>query len=52
MQFCDIIAVYIENHTEVLNSMWTAFKVFPFKADGPVIDFFKVLTRMVGQSVK
>jgi hypothetical protein len=37
MQFCDIIVVYFENHTELLNSMWTACRVFPFKADGPVI---------------
>jgi hypothetical protein len=37
MQFCDIITVYFENHNEFLNYLWTACRVFPFKADGPVI---------------
>jgi hypothetical protein len=32
-----IIVVYFENHTEFLNSVWTACRVIPFKADGPVI---------------
>ena len=37
MQLCDIIAVYFENHTEFLNSVWAACRIFRFKADGPVI---------------
>lgn len=37
MQFCDTIAVYFENHTEFLNSVWTTCTIFPFKAYGPVI---------------
>jgi len=37
MQFCDILAVYFENHTEFLNCVWTACRVSPFKADGAVI---------------
>lgn len=53
MQFCDIIAVYFEDHTEFLNSVWTACRIFPFKADGPVIHCaLKVWHGRDGQSVE
>jgi len=53
MQFCDIIAVYFENHTEFLNCVWTACRVSPFKADDAVIHCaLKFWHGMDGQSVE